>query len=34
LVTFSIASRDSLTDSDLQLFIETEQDGTRHTFIE
>jgi len=26
LVTFSVASGDSLTDSDLQLFIETERD--------
>jgi len=34
LVTFSVASRDSLTDSDLQLFIETEQDRTRHMFIQ
>jgi len=33
LVTFSIASGDSLTDSDLQPFIETEQDRTRHSFI-
>ncbi len=32
LVTFSVASGDSLTDSDLQLFVETEQDGTRHSF--
>jgi len=32
LVTFSVASCDSLTDSDLQLFIETEQDGTRHVY--
>ncbi len=29
-----VASCDSLTDSDLQLFIETEQDRTRHTFIQ
>jgi len=34
LVTFSVASGDSLTDSDLQLFIETEQDQTTHTFIQ
>ena len=34
LVTFSVASCDSLTDSDLQLFIETEQDRTRLTFIQ
>jgi len=34
LVTFSVVSGDSLTDSDLQLFKETEQDGTRHTFIQ
>jgi len=34
LVTFSVASGNSLTDSDLQLFIETEQDRTRHTFIQ
>jgi len=33
LVTFSIASGNCLTDSDLQLFIETEQDQRRHTFI-
>ena len=32
LVTFSVASGYSLTDSDLQLFIETEQDQTRLTF--
>jgi len=33
LVTFSVASIDSLTDSDSdwQLFIETEQDQTRHS---
>jgi hypothetical protein len=29
-----VASGNSLTDSDLQLFIETEQDRTRHTFIQ
>jgi len=29
-VNFSVASGDSLTDSDLQLLIETEQDQTRH----
>jgi len=34
LVTFSITSGDSSTDSDLQLFIETEQDRTRHSFIQ
>jgi len=34
LVTFGVASGNSLTDSDLQLFIETEQDRTRHTFIQ
>jgi hypothetical protein len=34
LVTFGIAHGDSLTDSDLQLFIKTEQDPTRHTFIQ
>jgi len=34
LVTFSVASGDSLTDSDLQLFIETEQEHTIHTFIQ
>jgi len=34
LVTFSVASSDSLADSDLQLFIETEQDWTRLTFIQ
>jgi len=34
LVTFSVASHNSLTDSDLQLFIETEQDRTRHIFIQ
>jgi len=34
LVIFSVASRDSLKDSDLQLFIETEQDQTRHMFIQ
>ncbi len=32
LVTFGIASGDSLTDSDLQLFIETEQDWTRQLY--
>jgi len=31
---FSVASGNSLTDSDLQLFIETEQDRTRHSFIQ
>jgi hypothetical protein len=30
LVTFSVNSGDSLTDSALQIFIETEQDRTRH----
>jgi len=34
LVTFRVASCNSLTDSDLQLFIETEQYRTRHTFIQ
>jgi len=34
LVTFSVASYNSLIDSDLQLFIETEQDRTRLTFIQ
>jgi len=29
-----VASSDSLTDSDLQLFIETEQDQTRQSFIQ
>jgi hypothetical protein len=33
LVTFSVASGNSLTDLDLKLFIETEQDWTRHTTI-
>ncbi len=34
LVTFSVTSCDNLTDSDLQLYIETEQDRTRHMFIQ
>jgi hypothetical protein len=34
LVTFSIASSDSLTDLDLQLLTETEQDQMRHSFIQ
>jgi len=34
LVTFIVASGDSLADSDLQLFIETEQDQMRHTIIQ
>jgi len=34
LVTFGVASSDSLTDSDLQLLIEAEQDQTRHSFIQ
>jgi len=34
LVNFSVASGNSLTDADFQLFIETEQDGTRHSFIQ
>jgi len=34
LVTFGVASSDSLTDSELQLLIETEQDWTRHSFIQ
>ncbi len=34
LVTFGVASSNSLTDSDLQLLIETEQDLTRHSFIQ
>ncbi len=33
LVTFSVASGNCLTDSDLQLFIETEQDRTRQFSI-
>ncbi len=32
-VTFSVASGDSLTDSDLKQLIETEHDQTRHSFI-
>ncbi len=34
LVTFSVTSGNSLTDSDLQLLIETEHDQTRHSFIQ
>ncbi len=34
LVTFGIANSDNLTDLDLQLFTETEQDQTRHSFIQ
>jgi len=32
LITFSVASHDSSTDSDLQLLTETEQDQMRHSF--
>jgi len=32
--TFGVESFDSLTNSDLKLLIETEQDGTRHSFIQ
>jgi len=34
LVTLGVASSDSLTDLDLQLLIETEQDWMRHSFIQ
>jgi len=34
LVTFGVTSSDSLTDSDLQLLSETEQDQMRHSFIQ
>ncbi len=34
LVTVDVTSSDSWTDSDLQLLIETEQDKTRHSFIQ
>ncbi len=34
LVTFGVTSGNSLTDSELQLFIETEKDQTRYLFIQ
>jgi len=34
LVTFGITSNDSLTDSDLQMLTETDQEQRRHSFIQ